>query len=667
LNMDKFKLKSDFELAGDQRKAVEGLEEGTRKGFDKQTLLGITGSGKTYTIASLIERLQKPTLVVSHNKTLTAQLCNEFKHFFPDNSVHYFVSYYDYYQPEAYIKSTDTYIRKEATINEEIDKLRHAATTALLTKRDVIVVASVSCIYDLGLPSVYRKNIFTLRKGDEITRKELISSLIKMSLTRTPSVLERGKFHVQGDTIQIAPVNEDVIYRVELSGNRVESIFSVDPVEGFVLGETSEVEKIVLSPIKHFLSEENEKERAIREIEKEMKERIAYFEKNNMPLEAERIEQITRNDLAMIRELGYCNGIENYSKHLSGRAPGSAPSSLLDYFGEDFLTVIDESHITLSQIAAMYYGNKSRKRSLVEHGFRLPSAMDNRPLTFKEFEKRVKQSVYVSATPAEYEKKESNQIVEQIIRPTGLVDPKVTISPCKGQIKDLLKRIDDRINRNHRALVTTLTKKMAEDLTEYLKERNVNVSYLHSDIKSLERIRILTSLRKGEVDVVVGVNLLREGLDLPEVSLVAILDADKEGFLRSETALIQTIGRAARNVEGEVLIYADKITGSIERAVEETERRREKQITHNKKHGIVPQTIKKEISDIVPVKDVLATETKPLHKQNEKEFEKYIKEKEKEMRKAAKDLNFELAALLRDEIKELKKKKDEGKNNNKRS
>ncbi len=657
--MEKFKLKSAFGLAGDQGKAVKGLEKGIKEGLKEQTLLGITGSGKTYTIASLIERLQRPTLVISHNKTLTAQLCNEFKHFFPENSVHYFVSYYDYYQPEAYIKSTDTYIRKEATINEEIDKLRHATTTALLTRRDVIVVASVSCIYDLGLPSTYKKNIFILKKGDKVTREELISSLVRMSLTRTPSVLERGKFHVQGDTIQIAPVNEDVIYRVELAGGIVESIFSVDPVEGFQPGKTPQEEMITLSPIKHFLSEEKERERALREIEKEMKERIKYFEKKNMPLEAERVEQITRNDLAMIRELGYCNGIENYSRHLSGRPSGSAPSSLLEYFGDDFLTVIDESHITLPQIAAMYHGNESRKRSLIEHGFRLPSAIDNRPLTFKEFEERVRETIYVSATPAAYEKEKSKKIVEQIIRPTGLVDPKITISPCKGQINDLLKRIDERVAKGHRVLVTTLTKRMAEDLTEYLKERNVKVSYLHSDIKSLERIRILTSLRRGDVDVVVGVNLLREGLDLPEVSLVAILDADKEGFLRSETSLIQTIGRAARNVEGEVLIYADKITGSIKRAAGETERRRKKQIAYNKKHNIVPQTVKKDISDIVPVEDVLATETRPLKGQKKEDLERFIKEKEKEMRQAAKDLNFELAALLRDEIKELKKKKNE--------
>ncbi len=655
--MAQFKLKSDFKPAGDQPKAIKELAEGLKKGFQKQTLLGITGSGKTFSIARVVEKNKKPTLVISHNKTLAAQLCNEFRHFFPENSVHYFVSYYDYYQPEAYIKSTDTYIRKEATINEEIDKLRHAATTALLTRNDVIVVASVSCIYDLGLPSVYRKNIFTLKRGEKITRKDLISSLVKIGLKRTPSALERGRFRVQGDVLQIAPVNEDIVYHVELSGDRVEKIFSVDPIEGFIPGKTKETEEIVISPIKHFLSEEKDRERALREIEEEMKERIAYFEKNSMPLEAERIEQITRNDLAMIREIGYCNGIENYSRHLSGRKEGESPSSLLDYFSRDFLTVIDESHITLPQLAAMYYGNLSRKKSLIENGFRLPSAIDNRPLTFKEFEQKTKQTVYVSATPADYEKKESKRVVEQIIRPTGLVDPKVTISPCKGQIEDLLKRIDQRVKRKERTLVTTLTKKMAEDLTEYLKEREIKVSYLHSDIKSLERIKILTSLRKGEVDVVVGVNLLREGLDLPEVSLVAILDADKEGFLRSEISLIQTIGRAARNVKGEVLIYADRITGSIKRAVGETERRRKKQIAYNKKHSITPQTIKKDISDIIPIEDVLSTETKPLKSAGKKEMEKYIKDKEREMRKAAKELNFELAALLRDEIKELKRER----------
>lgn len=651
----KFKLKSNFKLAGDQGKAVKELTKGIDNGLQKQTLLGITGSGKTYTIASVIEKIQKPTIVISHNKTLTAQLCNEFKHFFPENSVHYFVSYYDYYQPEAYIRSTDTYIRKEATINEEIDKLRHATTTALLTRRDVIVVASVSCIYDLGLPSVYKKNIFVLRKGDKITRKELISSLIKMHLKRTPSVLERGRFRVQGDTIQIAPVNEDIVYHVELADDIVEKIFAVDTVEGFVLGKTPEIEEIVISPIKHFLSEDKERERALKDIEEELKERISYFEKKSMPLEAERIEQITKNDLAMIREVGHCNGIENYSRHLSGRKEGASPSSLFDYFGGDFLTVIDESHMTVPQIGAMYFGNKSRKISLIENGFRLPSAIDNRPLRFEEFEKAVKQTIYVSATPGEYEKKKSKNIVEQIVRPTGLIDPKITIAPCKGQIEDLLRRVAEKSKKKQRSLVTTLTKKMAEDLTEYMKDKDIKVSYIHSDIKPLERIKILTSLRRGEVDVIVGVNLLREGLDLPEVSLVAILDADKEGFLRSETALIQTIGRAARNIEGEVLLYADNITNSIKRAVEETDRRRERQIEYNKKNNITPKSVIKDITDIVPVEDVLSTEMGPIKKRGKKELEQYIKSKEKEMRRAAKGLNFELAAILRDEIKELKK------------
>ncbi len=653
----KFKLKSNYNPAGDQPKAIKSLTKGISKGFKKQTLLGITGSGKTYTIAKAIEELQRPALIISHNKTLTAQLCNEFRHYFPENSVHYFVSYYDYYQPEAYIKQTDTYIRKEALINEEIDKLRHKTTTALLTRRDVIVVASVSCIYDLGLPSAYKENIFFLRKGDKTSREDLIKSLINMHLKRTPSVLERGRFRVQGDILQIAPVNEDVIYQVELFNGRVDKIFSVDPVKGFVVGETPEIEEITISPPRHFLSKEGGMENALKKIEEELKERIKYFEKNNMPLEAERIEKITRNDIARMRETGFCHGIENYSAALSGRKEGDSPSSLLDYFENDFLTVIDESHITIPQIRAMYYGNKSRKDSLIKNGFRLPSAKENRPLTYNEFKNKIGDVIYVSATPAEYEKENSQNIVEQIIRPTGLVDPKLTILPCEGQVQNLLKKIKERALRKERVLATTLTKKMAEDLTEYLKEEEIKVSYLHSDIDSLDRIRILTSLRKGDVDAVIGVNLLREGLDLPEVSLVAILDADKEGFLRSETSLIQTIGRAARNVRGEVLIYADKITGSIERAVEETERRRRMQMEYNKKNNITPQTIKKKIDDIVPAKEVLEIEAKPILK-SEKELKKFITEKEKEMRKAAKDLNFELATLIRDEIKELKKKNE---------
>ncbi len=649
-------LRANFKPAGDQPKAIKELSLGVKKGLDKQTLLGITGSGKTYTIAKVIEETQKPTLVISHNKTLAAQLCNEFRYFFPENSVHYFVSYYDYYQPEAYIKQSDTYIRKEALINEEIDNLRHKTTTSLLTRKDIIVVASVSCIYDLGLPAAYKRNIFHIKKNQKISRKDIIASLVRMQLTRTPSVLERGRFIVQGDVLQIAPVNEDLIYRVELSGDIVESIFLVDPIEGFVPGKTQETEEIVISPVRHFLSEKEKVEEPLKKIEKELIERILYFEKNNMPLEAERIEQITRNDLARIREMGYCHGIENYSLHLSGRAEGEAPSSLLDYFEDDFLVVIDESHITVPQIGAMYYGNKSRKESLIKHGFRLPSSIENRPLKFSEFEKKAQQVIYVSATPASYEKEKSKKIVEQIIRPTGLVEPKLTILPCKNQINDLLERIDQRVQKKQRVLVTTLTKKMAEDLTEYLKERKVKVSYIHSDVKSLDRIKILTALRKGNIDVVVGVNLLREGLDLPEVTLVAILDADKEGFLRSETSLIQTIGRAARNVEGEVLIYADKITGSIRRAVDETERRRKIQIEHNKKNNIIPQTIKKDITDIVEMSDILNLEMKPILK-SKKGLEKFIKEKEREMRRAAKELNFELATLLRDEINELKKTK----------
>lgn len=660
--MENFKIKSKFEPAGDQPKAIKNIVSGIVKGVRKQTLLGVTGSGKTFSVAKVIERIQKPTLVISHNKTLAAQLCNEFRHFFPNNSVHYFVSYYDYYQPEAYIKNTDTYIRKEALINEEIDKLRHAATTALITRKDVIVIASVSCIYDLGLPEAYAKNIFKLKKGDRAERKDMIASLVRMQLTRTPSVISRGKFRVRGDVLEIFPVNENVIYEVEILSGRVKRIFTVDPVEGFIPGKTPETEMMVISPVRHFLSEEENRNEPLRAIKEEMKERVRYFEENGMPLEAERIEQITGNDLAMIREIGYCHGIENYSRHLSGRKEGESPSSLLDYFGEDFFTVIDESHITIPQIGSMYSGNKSRKESLIENGFRLPSAIDNRPLTFKEFEKKLKSVLYLSATPGKYEKDNSDQVVEQIIRPTGLVDPKVIISPCKGQVEDVLKRVKDRVNRGHRALITTLTKRMAEDLSDYLEEKGVKVSYLHSDIKSLERIKILSDLRKGNVSAVVGVNLLREGLDLPEVSLVAVLDADKEGFLRSDTSLIQTIGRAARNVEGEVILYADNITGSIRRAVGETDRRREIQIKHNKKHGITPTTVIKEISDIIPIEESLEMEIKPMGKKKAKEI---VKEKEKEMRRAAEELNFELAAVLRDQIILLKK--NERKNNNKRS
>ncbi len=653
--MKKLKLTSDYKPTGDQPKAIKGLTEGLKKDFSDQTLLGVTGSGKTFTIANVIEKVQRPTLVISHNKTLAAQLCNEFREFFPENSVHYFVSYYDYYQPEAYLKSTDTYIQKEALINEEIDRLRHQATTALLTRRDVVVVASVSCIYDLGLPKSYEKNILSLKKGEKVEKEEIKRKLIFMQLERTPSVLSKGKFRVRGDVIQIMPPNEDFIYDLEIKEGKIERIFQVDPLKGFIPGESKELEEIFISPSRHFLSEKGERERALRDIERELEERIKYFEKEGKLLEAERIEQRTKEDLAMIRELGYCHGIENYSRHLSGRAPGQAPASLLDYFDKDFLTVIDESHITIPQIGGMYFGNKSRKENLIEYGFRLPSAIDNRPLAFNEFEERVGQAIYVSATPAEYERKKSQQIVEQVIRPTGLIDPKVEVHPAKNQVNHLIGKIKDRVKKGERALVTTLTKKMAEDLADYLeKEERIKLTYLHSDIDSFERIKILTNLRRGKIDVVVGVNLLREGLDLPEVSLVAIMDADNEGFLRSETSLIQTIGRAARNINGEVLIYADKMTGSIKRALEETERRRKIQIDYNKRHNIIPQTIKKKIWDIVPLEDILNLEMKPLPK-DKKSIEKLIKEKEKEMHKAAKDLNFELAALLRDEVAALKK------------
>ncbi len=660
----KLKLYSEFDPAGDQPQAIKKLTEGVGQGFSDQTLLGITGSGKTFSISNVIENIQQPTLVISHNKTLAAQLCNEFREAFPENSVHYFVSYYDYYQPEAYIQSTDTYIRKEAMINEEIDRLRHKATTDLLTRDDVIVVASVSCIYDLGLPKEYLNNILKLEERQQVDKDNLIKTLLNMQMERTPSVLDKGKFRVRGENFQIMPTNEDLIYDIEIAKGKVKNIYKVDPVEGFIPGETPKVKQAVISPVRHYVSSKERTKRALKSIKEELEERIKFFEKRGKHLEAERIEQRTREDLAKIREQGFCHGIENYTMHLSGRNPGEAPASLLDYFPDDFLTVVDESHITIPQIRGMYAGNKSRKKHLIEGGFRLPSAMENRPLKLNEFEKKVNQVIYTSATPADYEINRSKQVVKQIIRPTGLVDPKVTIKPARTQIKDLIPRLKKTVKNNERALVTTLTKKMAEDLTEFLEEEeNIEVSYLHSDIESFDRIKILTNLRKGEIDVIVGVNLLREGLDLPEVSLVAILDADQEGFLRSETTLIQTMGRAARNVNGEVLMYADKMTGSVERAVKTTRKRRKKQIQYNKKHNITPKTIVKKISDITPAEKALDLETKVLPKE-EKEFKKLILSKEKEMKKAAKDLNFELAAILRDEIEALKKKKNEEKDNN---
>lgn len=653
--MNKFQIISNNRPAGDQPKAIESLVLGLEKGLKKQALLGVTGSGKTFTVANVIQEVQKPTLVIAHNKTLAAQLCNEFRELFPNNAVHYFVSYYDYYQPEAYIPTSDTYIGKEAMINDEIDRLRHAATTALLTRKDVIIVASVSCIYGLGSREAYEANIFHFKVGDKIERKDLVNKLVKLQFSRTTADLTRGTFRLRGDNWEIMPTSEEVIYNIVVEGDKIKEIYAIDPVKGFIPGETPKVEDVYISPAKHFVTAPADLEVALKNIKKELADQIKYFESKKLFLEAERIERRTKADLAMMREIGYCNGIENYSRQLSFRAPGAPPETLLDYFPEDYLMVIDESHVTVPQLGGMYAGDASRKKTLIEYGFRLPSAADNRPLKFEEFEARMPQTIFVSATPGDYEKAESAQIVEQIIRPTGLVDPKITMRPARGQINDLIPRIQERIEKKERVLVTTLTKKMAEDLSAYLEELKIKVNYLHSDVKTLDRIKILTGLRRGDFDVIVGVNLLREGLDLPEVSLIAILDADKEGFLRSETSLIQTIGRAARNINGEVLMYADQITGSIERAVKETERRRKLQIAYNKEHGITPTTIIKAIRDILPTEAILNLETKVLPKDDDS-LKALMKQKEKEMKEAAKNLDFELAALLRDEIHELSKK-----------
>jgi len=681
-----FELVSKHKPAGDQPAAIDKLVLGLQKGYGHQTLLGVTGSGKTFTIANVIARINRPALVIAHNKTLAAQLCNELRDLFPKNSVHYFVSYYDYYQPEAYLPSTDTYIDKEAMINDEIDRLRHAATTALLTRRDVIVVASVSCIYGLGAPEIYAKNIFHFRVGNTIDRKSFARKLIELQFNRTTSDLKRGTYRLRGDSWEIMPPDREVIYTFEVRGGKIEAIHEVDPVRGFG-PDTPSVPEIYIAPAKHFITPEPDRVRAIAAIREELKERLKYFAEHNMYLEAERLERRTKFDLAMMKEIGYCHGIENYSRHLSGRDAGEPPETLLDYFaprrssvseggqrtpaGEpDFLTVIDESHVTVPQIEGMYHGDRSRKKTLIEYGFRLPSAADNRPLTFKEFSARVGQIIYTSATPAKYEREKSDQIVEQVIRPTGLVDPAIVIRPARGQVDDLIPRIEERVRAKERVLVTTLTKRMAEDLASYLEERKVKVAYLHSDVATLDRIRILTNLRKGSAkaggfDVLVGVNLLREGLDLPEVSLVAILDADKEGFLRSETSLIQTIGRAARNVRGEVVLYADHVTGSIKRAVDETERRRKLQFAYNAEHHITPKTIEKEIKDILPdVDELLKLELAAVPK-SKKSLEALIVDKEREMREAAKRLDFELAALLRDEVRLLMKRR-RGKNGPKR-
>ncbi|MFA5133836.1 MAG: excinuclease ABC subunit UvrB [Patescibacteria group bacterium] len=655
-----FKLESKFKPAGDQPKAIKELSSGIKKGFDKQTLLGVTGSGKTFTVANVIAEANRPTLVIAHNKTLAAQLCQEYREFFPKAAVHYFVSYYDYYQPEAYLPTTDTYIDKESMVNDEIDRLRHAATQALLTRRDVIIVASVSCIYGLGEPETYEETVLHFKKGGIFKKQETLERFIEMQFNRTTSDLERGSFRLRGDILEIMPANEEMIYRLELDGDKIESIITIDPT---TRRQKSQESDAWIFPAKHFITLGPEKERAMRAVEKELAERIKFFEKQGKLLEVERLDRRTRYDMEMIKNVGYCHGIENYSRHLSGRKAGEPPATLLDYFPDDFLTVIDESHVTVPQIRGMYEGDASRKRSLVEFGFRLPSAADNRPLKFHEFEERVGQVIFTSATPGEYEYKHSKQIVEQVIRPTGLVDPRIIVRPITertsnlSQIDDLIIRIKEKAKKSERSIVTTLTKKMAEDLNDYLLDEKIKVNYIHSDIKALDRIKILTDFRRGKFDVLVGVNLLREGLDLPEVTMVAILDADKEGFLRSETSLIQTIGRAARNVLGEVILYADNSTGSMRRAIGETERRREIQTAYNKKHGITPETIKKKIHDILPEIDrekVLSLDAAP---EKGKSIKKIIAEKESQMKAAARNLEFETAAILRDEIKALKKRK----------
>lgn len=666
--MSEFKLHIPFPPAGDQPEAIKGLTKGVAEGMRHQTLLGATGTGKTYTIANVIQQVQKPTLVLAHNKTLAAQLAQEYKEFFPENAVHYFVSYYDYYQPEAYMAQSDTYIEKEAQINAEIDRLRHAATQALLTRKDVIIVGSVSVIYGLGSPDRYAKVIIKLEKGGEENRAALIRKLIDLYFERTPADLSPGLVRAVGNTVEFMPVHDKALYRIRFDGDRIAAIEHLDPVSRTLVGE---LESLNVFPAKHFVTSEDERNRALEDIKAELDEQLAKFKREEKPLEHERLKRRTMHDIALIRELGYTNGIENYSRHFDGRASGEPPHTLLSYFPKkadgspDFLTVIDESHVAVPQIGGMFAGDRARKDNLVEYGFRLPSARDNRPLTFEEFEERVGQCIYTSATPGNYEREHSvkpeGQVVEQIIRPTGLIDPELSVRPIvgtdsyKGQVADFIAETEVVIARGGRVLATTLTKQMAEDLSDFLKEKGIKAEYLHSDIKTIERIDILTGFRKGEFDVLVGVNLLREGLDLPEVELVGILDADKEGFLRSDTALIQTIGRAARNVLGKVILYADVMTGSLERAIAETNRRRAIQIAYNEKHGITPKTIIKKIHDIAEsmrsehqktVKDLLTLDSK-LYEEDPKAFIATLRER---MSDAVENLDFETAALIRDEI-----------------
>lgn len=654
---NRFRLVSEYQPQGDQPKAIAMLTDGLLTGKKHQTLLGATGTGKTFTIAHTIAQAGKPTLVIAHNKTLAAQLCGELKEFFPENAVEYFVSYYDYYQPEAYVPQTDTYIEKDASINDEIDKLRHSATSALFERQDVIIVASVSCIYGLGSPEEYRSQVVSLRVGMEKDRNRVLRDLVDIQYERNDLNFIRGTFRVRGDVLEIFPASRsEQAIRVEFFGDEIDRIREIDVLTGEILGDR---EHVAIFPASHYVTRQEVMRRALKEIRAELDERLSALKSQGKLLEAQRLEQRTRYDMEMMQEIGFCSGIENYSRHLVGKKAGEPPYTLLDYFPDDFVTIIDESHVTIPQIGGMYKGDRSRKEMLVEHGFRLPSALDNRPLQFEEFEERLHQVIFVSATPGPYELEKTPEVTEQIIRPTGLLDPKIHVRPIEGQIDDLIGEVNKRVERNERVLVTTLTKKMAEDLTDYLKEAGIKVQYLHSDIKTIERMQILRSLRLGEFDVLVGINLLREGLDLPEVSLVAILDADKEGFLRAERSLIQTIGRAARNANGEVIMYADRITESMRKAIDETERRRSVQIAHNEKHGITPQTIRKAVREVIEAtKAAEESETyqvaPDMEKMSGKERRQLIEGLEKEMKQAARDLQFERAAELRDMILELK-------------
>lgn len=654
--MNRFRLHSKYAPAGDQPQAIERLVNGIESGTKEQILLGVTGSGKTFTMANVIARVNKPTLVLAHNKILAAQLCSEFREFFPENAVEYFVSYYDYYQPEAYVPSTDSYIEKDSSINDEIDKLRHSATTALAERRDVIIVASVSCIYSLGSPEEYRSMVVSIRQGTEKPRDQLISELVKIRYERNDIAFERNKFRVRGDVVEIFPArSSDTAIRVEYFGDEIDRISEINAVTGEV---KSVVSHAAIFPASHYVVGDEKIESALDEIDRELAERIDYFTENNKLIEAQRIEQRTHYDMEMLREVGYCSGVENYSRVLSGRPAGSTPQTLLDHFPEDFLLIVDESHVTLPQVRAMYAGDRARKTTLVDYGFRLPSAFDNRPLNFDEFNAHINQAIYVSATPGKIEREKTDIIVEQVIRPTGLVDPEITVKSTVGQIDDLLFEINIRAEKNERVLITTLTKKMAEDLTDYYERLGVKVRYMHHDIDTIERMEIIKDLRNGVFDVLVGINLLREGLDIPEVSLVAILDADKEGFLRSETSLIQTIGRTARNSHGKVIMYADEVTGSMERAITETERRRSLQIAYNEEHGIVPETIIKEVRDVIEITSKKKVEEKSVKKKlSAKEKKELIEKLTVEMKNSAKMLEFEHAAYLRDKIKELKGEK----------